>query len=121
MFPPIPSWDTLHPLIVHFPIALLLVAPLFVILSLAVRKYSRPFAVCALTLMILGTIGTIVAVSTGEAGAELADRTPGVDAALEQHEELAETTRTLFIVVTAIFALIVLAPLVVKKMLDPLP
>ncbi len=34
-FPPFPSWDGLHPLIVHFPIALLLVAPLFVVLGLA--------------------------------------------------------------------------------------
>ena len=32
-FPPIPSWDGLHPLIVHFPIALLLVAPLLVVLG----------------------------------------------------------------------------------------
>ena len=32
--PPIPGWYELHPLVVHFPIALLLIAPLFVLLGL---------------------------------------------------------------------------------------
>ena len=31
--PPIPSWDGLHPLIIDFPIALLLVAPLLVLIG----------------------------------------------------------------------------------------
>ena len=33
MFPPVPSWDAMHPMVVHFPIALLLVAPLFVVMA----------------------------------------------------------------------------------------
>ena len=31
MLPPWPGWDGLHPLVIHFPVALLLVAPLFLI------------------------------------------------------------------------------------------
>ena len=31
VLPPVPNWSELHPLVIHFPIALLLVAPLFVI------------------------------------------------------------------------------------------
>ena len=33
MLPPIPSFDGLHPLVVHFPVALLIVAPLFLALA----------------------------------------------------------------------------------------
>lgn len=121
MFPPMQSWDSIHPLIVHFPIALLMVAPLFVVLSLVFRKQARPFAFAALTLMVLGTIAAVAAVSSGEAGAELVDRSGGVDAVLEQHEELAETTRTVFLAITGIYTLIVLAPFVFKKVLAPIP
>ena len=121
MFPQLPSWDGMHPLVVHFPIALILVAPLFVILSMAMRTYARPLAACALLLMFLGTIGSMVAVSTGEATAELSEGIPGAEAALEEHEELAETTRTMLIVVTLVYTLIVLAPVVYKKVLDPIP
>ena len=32
-FPPFPTWDSLHPLIIHFPIALLLVCPLFILIG----------------------------------------------------------------------------------------
>ena len=31
ILPPIPSWDGLHPLVVHFPIALLLAAPVLLL------------------------------------------------------------------------------------------
>ena len=121
MFPQLPSWDGMHPLVVHFPIALILVAPIFVILSMILRKSARPLAACALILMMLGTIGAMAAVSTGEAGAELAERTPGAEQAVEEHEELAETTRTMLIIVTVVYGLIVLAPMVYKKVLEPIP
>ncbi len=121
MFPPMQSWDSIHPLLVHFPIALLLFAPIFVVLSLIVRKYARPFAFSALVLMLFGTLGTVAAVSSGKAGAELADRTAPVDAVIEQHENLAETTRSVFLITTGVYALIVLAPFVFKKLLNPIP
>ncbi|MBI5091122.1 MAG: hypothetical protein HZB26_01620 [Candidatus Hydrogenedentes bacterium] len=121
MLPQIPSWDSMHPLVVHFPIALVLIAPIFVVLSVILRKSARPLAACALLLMALGTAGAMAAVSTGEAGAELAERVAGVDAAIDKHEDLAETTRTMLIVVTVVYALIVLAPFLSKRILDPIP
>jgi len=107
--PPIPDWDALHPLVVHFPIALLLVAPLFIVAGLLFRRSAGPLSATALALMILGTAGTWVAVATGEASAELADRTPAINAAIEQHEELAETTRAVFTGLTVAFAVLVAA------------
>jgi uncharacterized membrane protein len=104
--PRLPSWDGLHPLIVHFPIALLLIVPLFVVLGITLRR-NRPFLWAALILMAIGTTATFVAVSTGEAAGRLAERTPEIKAVLEHHEELAETTRVVFAILTVIFAGIV--------------
>ena len=113
--PPIPSWDALHPLIIHFPIALLLVAPLFVIAALLVSAQKRQvFMICALALMILGTTSVYLAVETGEAAGKRAERTMQVKAVLERHEDLAEKTRLTFTLLTAILACILVAPRLVK-------
>jgi uncharacterized membrane protein len=113
--PPLPSWDGLHPLIVHFPIALLFVAPLFVVLGIVLRR-SRLFLWAALLLMAIGTAGTFFAVSTGEAAGKLAERTPQINAVLERHEELAETTRIIFTALTLVFASIVVAPAALRRL-----
>src|SRR5579863_9102804 len=91
--PPIPNWSEIHPLIIHFPIVLLLVAPLFVLAAMVMNpQKARPFLIAALTLMVLGTVSAFVAVGSGEAAAAVADRTAAVSAVLESHEELAHTT-----------------------------
>ncbi len=102
--PPIPSWDGLHPLIIHFPIVLLLVAPLFIILGAAMPKSGRAMYLAALLLMIAGTVSALFSYATGEAAGKLAERTPEINAALERHEHLAETTRLLFSILTVVFA-----------------
>jgi uncharacterized membrane protein len=118
MLPQIPSWDGLHPLIIHFPIALLLVVPILIVMGLLMPNKSRAILITAFVVMLLGTIATYVAVSTGEAAGELADRVSGVEQVLEQHEDLAETTRTIFTALTAIFAAILFAPSLFKKTLS---
>ncbi len=116
--PPFPTWDGLHPLVTHFPIALLLVAPLFVVLGLVRRASGAAFLRAALLLMVLGTIAVYVAVPTGEAAGRLAERSPEINQALERHEALAEATRVLFTALTVIFGVIVFGPLVFKKELE---
>ncbi|HQT93620.1 MAG TPA: hypothetical protein PLB88_02305 [Thermoanaerobaculaceae bacterium] len=119
--PPIPTWDGLHPLIVHFPIALLLVAPLFIVLALLVGRHSTLFMTSALVLMVLGTAASYVAVSTGEAAGKLADRTPEVNQVLQHHEQLAERTRLTFTVLTIVFAGLLAGPAVLKRPLARVP
>ncbi len=119
--PPIPTWDGLHPLIVHFPIALLLIAPVFIALGMVVRKSAAQFSTAALILMALGTISAYVAVETGEAAGELATRTPQVMQVLEHHQELADTTRTVFSILTVAFAAILLAPRFLNRTIGRVP
>lgn len=73
--PPIPAWNSLHPLIVHSPIALLMVAPILMIVGL-LAKPERALLTSALIGMALGTTGAWLAVATGEAAGHLARRRP---------------------------------------------
>ena len=114
--PPIPSWSELHPLVIHFPIALLLVAPLFIVAGIVMNpQKGRPFLITALCLMVLGTVGTMLAVATGEAAADVAERTTAISAVLERHQELAETTRDIFGLLNVIFATILFMPRLLKR------
>lgn len=114
-FPPLPAWDELHPLVIHFPIALLIVAPLFVLLAVVVRSGRRWLGITALVLMALGTIASFVAVETGEAAAKAHHFTPRVEAIVEQHEELGETVRDLFTGLTVAYAVLLLLPPVLRR------
>jgi uncharacterized membrane protein len=103
--PSIPSWNALHPLVIHFPIALLLIAPLFVVVGAVISPpKGRAFLMSALILMVLGTVSVFLAVETGEAAGQVAGLTPAIKATLKQHQDLAETTRVLFSLLTVAFA-----------------
>lgn len=116
MFPPIPkSLDALHPLVVHLPIGILLAVPALLIVGMIWKRNAQGFAFAALLMMVLGTIGTYIAVESGEAAAQLALRTPDVNAVLEHHEELAEATSVTFSILTAVYALLIIIPLFIKK------
>jgi uncharacterized membrane protein len=114
--PPLPgSLDAFHPLVVHFPVALLVVAPLLVLLGLFLRERSRGVMLAALVLMALGTAATFLAVASGEAAGKLADRGGAVAGVLEHHEELAERTRLIFTLLTIVFAGLLALPWVTRR------
>ena len=76
-----------HPLAVHFPIALILVAALAMVVW-AVRGTAF-WRQCALLLYGLGLIGGIVAYKTGEAIEEHTEGTPIVEELVDMHEDVA--------------------------------
>ena len=106
--PPYPGWDGLHPIVLHFPIVLLLVAPLLVMAGLVVSRHRNGFYLSALVLMVLGTVAAYVAVSTGEAAAQVADRTPEINRVLSQHQSQADRVRLVFTVLTLVWLAIML-------------
>jgi uncharacterized membrane protein len=84
--------DHFHPVIVHFPIALLMVAFLLDALSYLFRKVNC-LPKMAFWLLLLGTLGAIAAVLTGEFfTAELSGE---VGKLLNSHEILAKFTMSL--------------------------
>ncbi len=108
----------IHPMVVHFPVALLLTAPVLLVIA-AVLKGHRSWMLAGLVVMTLGTAGAWAAVATGEADGELAERAlPGVKAVLEQHEQMAETTSTIFTVLALVLAALIAIPWVFKKQLS---
>lgn len=114
--PPLPSWSSLHPLVVHFPIALLTVTPLLVLVGLAHRR-TRGFLSAAFLVMALGTAAAWLAVATGESAAQLVDRLPGVEPLLLRHEQMADTVRVLFTILTLLYAGLLTLPRALRR--DP--
>ena len=115
IFPPIPPWDALHVQVVHFPIALLIVAPIFVAIDLFMAPRTRAYGYSALLLLCLGTIGAFVAVFTGGAAAEVVPLTPEISQAIEHHAELAETARTVYAILTLLYAGALFGPALLRK------
>jgi uncharacterized membrane protein len=103
----------MHPLLVHLPIGLLFTAPLPALLGLFFPGRRALFAALTFAVTLLGTAGVMAAVLSGEAAEGWVDRqgleTAAVHDTLEEHEELAETSRTLFLVLTFLFAGVVIA------------
>ena len=114
--PPMPTWDAIHPLLIHFPIVLLLIGPIFIAIAAVLPPpKNRPYMTSALITLLLGTSSLFLAVSSGEQAAELADRTGDVNAVLTMHESLASTTEIVFTTLLALFAVIYIWPLVRRR------
>jgi uncharacterized membrane protein len=114
------NWGSLHPLIIHFPIALLFVAPLFIVLGIVIQKLLKPFYICALILMLLGTAGVFLAVATGNFAAETLSSNPAITATLEAHVRFAEQSQLNFSVLAIFFLLYVISPNFTQKRLGKL-
>lgn len=110
------NWSSAHPMIVHFPIALLLAAPLFILIgAILAPPKGRPFLISALILLGLGTAGLFFAVPTGEAAAGFAARNDAVSATLQRHKSLAFETRGVFVLLLALYGAVLLPRAVLRR------
>ncbi|MBA3854392.1 MAG: hypothetical protein C0503_08255 [Gemmatimonas sp.] len=90
-----PTLAQLHPQVVHFAVALMLVGVLFRLVSLTGRLRFTNHAAAVLILM--GTVATIVAVKSGDAAHGPVERIPGVRPMVIEHEEAAEWVERIFL------------------------
>jgi len=106
-FPPLPAWESAHPFIVHFPIALLFVAFIPMVIGLVDWKRRWVWQVAGLLLLLLGTAGAFVAVMSGEATEhKLVVTSEVIEEAIEHHEHAGEFARTLAVAATALFVVV---------------
>ena len=98
-----PDIGSLHPQVVHFVIALLIVGVLARILSLFPLGPRWSFLNgMAVVLILLGTGASVVAVQSGLDAHEKVESIPGVRQAVNVHQDYGEDTRDIFLVVSAI-------------------
>src|ERR1051326_5585029 len=108
MFPPIPSWDTTHPIAVHLPLGVLAVVPLLVLWAMLAGSNRRTVAGVALLVLAVGAGGTVLAAASGTAAQEIAV-VPGAAAQLlDRHEELGELARNSMLGLAGAYAVFVI-------------
>lgn len=112
----------LHPKVVHFPIALLIVYALLELIGAIFKKNT--FTNAAFIILIIGFVGTITAMITGEQAAHLAEEWDEIglmnDAimpygAIDKHEDWASNTLWFFLFVVVLRSLFVINFVVKKK------
>jgi uncharacterized membrane protein len=107
--PMIPGWDGIHPLLIHFPLTLFFLAPVFVLFAAFTKATTRrTFLVSALTVMLFGMASTYAAFDAGQTAATSLTRTGEVRAVVERHQELASLARSSLTVATLLFGLALL-------------
>lgn len=84
----------IHPIVVHFPIALLIVYAIIEIISLFSEKWSEKLYVTKLTCLWIGVLWSFAALSSGEAAQELLGRS----ALIHTHEEWAERSHIIYVI-----------------------
>ena len=110
-----PPWNHIHPALVHFPIALLTVAPLVVLIGLLWPAQRRGTHLSALVLLALGFGGLLLALESGEAVERFARATPALVAGVRDHQLAAQWTTVLFGLLGAAFAVLWFLPLWRKR------
>lgn len=98
-----PTLAQVHPQVVHFAIALLMVGVVFRLVSLTGRFKFTDHA--AALLLLIGTVAVFVSVKSGDAAHGPVERIPGARPVVVEHEEAAELLERVFTGVVILEAL----------------
>lgn len=103
-----PSLAALHPQVVHFVVALVVVGVGFRLVSLAARPAWAArqawIAPAATALIAIGTVASLLAVRSGADAYGPVERVPGVRSAVVAHETWGERARNVFLLLLAVEA-----------------
>lgn len=93
-----PNLAAFHPQVVHFVVGLLIIGIIFRMVAFSGKlKWTGP---AATALILLGTGAAVVAVKSGTDAHGPVERIPGARAVVQEHEELGERTRNIFLAVS---------------------
>lgn len=105
----LPGWNGIHPLLIHFPLTLFFLAPVFVLFATFTKAATRrAFLISALTVMLLGIASTYAAFEAGKSAAAAVMPTGEVQTVIERHHKLASLARSSLTVGTILFGLTLL-------------
>lgn len=106
--PYIPDWQSIHPLLIHFPLVLLFLAPLFVLFAVFTEAPTRrTLVISSISVMVLGLVFLLAAFESGQMVASCANGTE-VQMILDRHAEFASIARRCFTTSLLLFALCLL-------------
>lgn len=95
-----PDIAALHPQVVHFVVALGIIGVILRLVSLVRdRAWTSP---AATFLLVIAAGASVVAAESGHQAHEWAEQIPGARNAVQEHEELGEKTRNIFLAVAAL-------------------
>ena len=105
----LPGWDGIPPLLIHFPLTLFFLAPVFVVFAGFAKTTTRQtFLISALTVMLLGSASTYAAFEAGQTAAAAVTPTGELQTVIERHHELASLARSSLTAATLLFGLTLL-------------
>ena len=90
----------LHPLIIHFPVALLVSALLFALLAILIKNKQELFKELLFWNIILGTIGAVLAVITGLVAESNLVHNNAIHTIMETHELLGYIITSAFVIIS---------------------
>jgi uncharacterized membrane protein len=106
--PMFPNWDGIHPLLIHFPVTLFVLGPIFAFVAAFTKAAVRhTLLVSCLVLMLLGTTSLQMSYGAGQAAARAASAMQA-QVVLERHKEFADLARSSLTLATLLFGLTLL-------------
>lgn len=105
-FPPLPTWESTHPLAVHLPIGALPVAMLLAAIALLSVRARRAWSGATLLALAVGVGGLVLATASGDAAEHAVVIPESAGRVFSRHEHLGQFTENVFLAATALYTLV---------------